>query len=171
VAADPQGLHFERPAIGAVKIAEAALDAFTRFVQFAPDSREAGGVLIGRHILHTSDVVVDTVTTPLKGDRGTRTRFHRHAKGHQEILDRAWAESGGTSVYLGEWHTHPEPTPTPSSIDLGDWARRLRSDTVEAPFLLFVIVGQHDICVWEGSRGALEITQLRPRLRAGRELE
>lgn len=171
MAADQKGIHFERPATGAVKIAEGALKTISPFVQVAPGSSEAGGVLIGRHILHSSDIVVDAVTVPLKGDRRSRSGFHRHAKGHQAILDRAWAGSGGTSVYLGEWHTHPEPNPTPSSIDMSDWLRRLRSDVVEAPFLFFMIVGQRDICVWEGSRQELEVTRLRLRQHAGEKVE
>lgn len=163
VAFDSSEIHFDRPEIGVIKITEAVLKIFVQFAQLAPSSKEAGGVLIGRHILHSTDVVVDAVTTPLRGDRRSRTRFHRHAQVHQELLDRAWAETGGTSVYLGEWHTHPEPTPTPSNIDLTDWARRLKSDTLEASFMLFIIVGQRDIRVWEGSRKTLDVHALRPR--------
>jgi integrative and conjugative element protein (TIGR02256 family) len=158
-----RGTHFDRCDGGAVKIADGALQDFARFAQTSSSSKEAGGVLIGRHILNSKDIVVDAVTTPLPGDRRTRTSYHRHAAGHQEILDRAWAASRGTSVYLGEWHTHPEPTPSPSQIDLKDWNRRLRADIVEAPFILFVIVGQKHVCAWLGDRQTLRLKSLSSR--------
>lgn len=40
--------------------------------------------------------------------------------------------------YVGEWHTHPECNPTPSTIDMRGWTQA--SSTRKAP-MLFVIVG------------------------------
>lgn len=127
-----------------------------------PHATEGGGVIIGRHIVGTDDVVVDLATTPTKGDRRTRTRFHRSRKAHQAILDDVWSRSGGTQVYLGEWHSHPEPFPSPSSIDMDDWRRRLERDSGEAPFVFFLIVGQATIQVWEGSRTTYSVIRLVP---------
>uniref|UniRef100_UPI003CED28D9 Mov34/MPN/PAD-1 family protein n=1 Tax=Enterobacter cloacae complex sp. 280C5 TaxID=3395861 RepID=UPI003CED28D9 len=36
--------------------------------------------------------------------------------------------SDGFLVYLGEWHTHPEDFPQPSSTDLRSWRTGLKDD-------------------------------------------
>ncbi len=110
-------------------------------------------MLLGRHLRDGSAIIVDAVTTPMAGDRRGRTRFHRAQRRHQELIDQAWRDSDGTCTYLGEWHTHPEPVPTPSQIDWADW-RRLRSDRYTEP-LFFVIVGTQEMCAWEGWRMGL----------------
>ncbi|NNC30862.1 hypothetical protein HKM21_16460 [Longimicrobium terrae] len=128
-------------------------------VQDSREKREAGGVLLGRHILHTADVVVDGVTIPLPGDQRERFRFVRARQRHQEAIDRAWRESGGTCTFLGEWHTHPERHPWPSGVDRQDWLRKLREDAF-TDWLFFVIVGMEEIRVWEGARNGKAVFHL-----------
>lgn len=120
---------------------------------------EAGGVLLGRHLLGCDDIIVDTATAPLPGDRQSRFRFFRARAPHQAAIDRAWRESLGTQTYLGEWHTHPEPTPTPSSTDCDGWRRKLRTDRY-TDVLFFLIAGTATIRAWEGTRdGGLHLMQ------------
>jgi integrative and conjugative element protein (TIGR02256 family) len=126
-------------------------------IQDEPSKPEAGGVLLGRHIRGSDDLIVDSVTTPMKGDRRSRRRFRRGKKGHQAAIDEAWRESNGTCTYLGEWHSHPEGVPTPSLIDRLDWGRKLLVDRYAAP-IFFVIIGIWEIRVWEGRRTALPVT-------------
>ena len=121
------------------------------FIQQASDATEAGGVLMGRHLREGSAIVVDAVTTPMAGDRRARTWFHRARRRHQAAIDAAWAASEGTCTYLGEWHTHPEPVPTPSLVDWADWRRRLHQDRYTEP-LFFLIVGTTATRAWEGHR-------------------
>jgi integrative and conjugative element protein (TIGR02256 family) len=66
------------------------------------------------------------------------------------MIDQAWHISSGTCTYLGEWHTHPEPIPTPSVVDRSDWRRRLMTDQTTKP-LFFVIVGMEQTRVWQGT--------------------
>jgi integrative and conjugative element protein (TIGR02256 family) len=56
----------------------------------------------------------------------------------------AWIRTSGTLDYLGEWHTHPEDTPRPSSIDRQQWHTVCDSTTVA---IAFVIVGRADCSV------------------------
>jgi len=121
------------------------------FRQTEPHMTEAGGVLLGRHLRDGSAIIVDAITTPLPGDIRSRTTFFRHQKRHQAVIDEAWLSSDGTCTYLGEWHTHPEPIPTPSMVDWADWRRRLRIDQYSEP-IFFVIVGTQQVAVWEGRR-------------------
>ncbi len=156
---------FEHSRGGVIKLGAESLEAVRAFEQHKPDDAEAGGVLLGRRIRGAHDVVVDQVTVPMQGDERSRYGFHRDAEAHQREVDLAWQTSGGACSYLGEWHTHPEPVPTPSSIDLNDWSRRLQNDTFDGDALYFVIVGQREICVWEGDRRTGTIVKLAPKLR------
>lgn len=113
---------------------------------------------MGRYINETRDVVVDAVTEPMRGDQQSRARFFRHRKGHQEAIDEAWKRSLGTTAWLGEWHTHPEPDPHPSSTDIAEWNRKLVADAYPDA-LFFLIAGTHRIRVWEGAFD-VELTRL-----------
>ncbi|ATB35243.1 hypothetical protein CYFUS_000655 [Cystobacter fuscus] len=132
-----------------------SVDVFQRlhsFRQVGARQPEAGGILLGRYIVDSEAVVVDEVSSPMPGDRRTRFSFFRHQRAHQWLIEQRWKESEGTCHYLGEWHTHPEATPTPSLVDLSEWRRRLAEDRFEAEFLLFVIVGTQQVRMWEGRR-------------------
>lgn len=134
-------------------------DQLDRFVQ-STDQPEAGGILLGRTILSSGDVIVDTITTPMDGDKQSRFSFFRSKKKHQKAIDQTWEDSKKTCNYLGEWHTHPEDFPSPSGTDTKNWKKRLTEDFVDDLFLYFVIVGTKAVHVWEGSRSTGNIVQL-----------
>lgn len=140
---------FEGPGDYRFEISAHVLEMMQRFRQTEALMSEAGGVLLGRHLRDSSAIIVDEITTPLPGDRCTRTRFCRAQSQHQAVIDEAWHKNNGTCTYLGEWHTHPEPIPSPSVVDWSDWKRRLRSDTYSEP-IFFVIVGTKQVVAWEG---------------------
>lgn len=144
-----------------VKLSAACVRDLHEFRQTAPRAAEAGGVLLGRWIGGTRDVVVDEITRPMQDDRRARSSFYRHWKAHQKRVDEAFAESDGTCGYVGEWHTHPESVPTPSWTDRCDWRRRLRQDRVDVPFVFFVIVGLDETRIWRGSRGRLVLEPMK----------
>lgn len=146
--------RFLRPDGAVLVLDSAAIAVLLRFQQVRRCDAEAGGVLLGRHILDAPHVVVDEVTTPMKGDQRWFTGFHRGREAHQRVIDARWASSGGTCQYLGEWHTHPEPVPHASFVDMADWRRRLRADVFDGDTLHFVIVGTEAIRVWEGNRAS-----------------
>jgi integrative and conjugative element protein (TIGR02256 family) len=146
-------LTYARAGGARFQISASAVDILRAHVQHEQTAPEAGGVLLGRHIIGTAEVIVDSVTTPMPGDKAHRVRFFRSRRAHQEAVDRAWDESKGTRTYLGGWHTHPEPVPTPSGIDWVDWRRHLLVDRYTGS-LFFVIVGTREIRVWEGRRCA-----------------
>ena len=143
------------------KIDAAVVHLFRRHVQNGPHRPEAGGVLLGRQIRETCDSVVDRASTPMPRDERGRLFFNRRDPGHQVFMDEAWKASEGTTVYLGEWHTHPEPVPRPSGVDLHDWRRRLKHDDVPSQETFFVIVGKSEVCVWRGDRRSGAIRQMR----------
>lgn len=147
---------------GVLKIGSDAIAAMRRYEQHAPDSLEAGGLLLGRYLRDGHDLVVDLVTEPMPGDERSRFGFYRDAEGHQRAIDVAWRASNGTCVLLGDWHTHAEPDPTPSDVDLDNWRKMLaESEPGEARF--FVIVGQRTIRAWEGDTRTGAIRQMEQR--------
>lgn len=121
---------------GQVLVEPEVMTVLGRFRQMHHDAPEAGGILLGYrrgHHLHAIEA-----TEPAPTDGGSRFHFHRSASAHQHIATNRWRHSGGTLTYLGEWHTHPELVPHPSSLDLASW--RELCERHRAP-LLFLIAG------------------------------
>lgn len=152
IEAEPtQALVFRQANGSRIKLTGAVVARLQQYAQVGPAATEAGGILLGRYLQDSDDVVVDDITEPLPGDERGRYFFHRGQHAHQRLLDAAWRASGGTRTYLGEWHTHPEPDPTPSCIDKMDWRRKLRQDQYFV-HLFFLIVGTRHIRAWSGCR-------------------
>ncbi|MBB5232971.1 Mov34/MPN/PAD-1 family protein [Deinococcus budaensis] len=147
-------LVFRAPNRHRLGLTAEVLDVLLAYRQTAADLPEAGGVMLGRFMREGGDVIVDRVTGPLPGDRRSRKRFFRSEAPHQAVVTAEWEASGGIRTYIGEWHTHPEPFPTPSGTDLRDWRRRLRRDVFHGDVLRFVIVGQEEVGAWMLPRGA-----------------
>lgn len=143
------GVVFNRHLDGKIKISTTALNVMLEFIQDDLNKPESGGVILGRHIVDSHDIVVDGVTRPTHEDQQSRFRFFRSKQPHQKSIDDAWAASLQTSTYLGEWHTHPEPIPTPSWVDKCNWHRKLMVDRYSGT-LFFIILGTNELRVWEG---------------------
>ena len=132
-------------------VSREVVDRLQRFRQIFRTDTEAGGLLLGRHLLDDRTRIVDAVTEPLPGDRRRRRSFFRGAA-HQRAALRYWRLTRGTGAYLGSWHTHPEPDPHPSSVDRRDWAAAVARDSYAGASLCFVIVGSGVTRAWERSR-------------------
>ena len=126
--------------------------------QILATASEFFGVLMGTTSVDRREVWIDGVTTPMRRDRRSRFSFSLRDPGHQRAVSRGFASSDGTAIYLGTWHTHPEPLPTPSRIDLDDWVTCLRANRGRP--LAFVLVGTEEIRVFVRTRGRFK--PLRP---------
>lgn len=125
------------------------LKALARFKQCTPSATEAGGILIGSY--RDNHIHIVDATTPQSGDIRTRFSFYRRSPEHQAFATRAWNSSRKTRTVVGEWHTHPENHPSPSTIDLAEW-RREPGD----PPLIFLIQGLSDLWLGRIKGGACE---------------
>lgn len=123
-------------------LAENVLDVFEKHVQATDDSRESGGILLGS--LRGTHLEIVEATTPSRLDGRSRFLFIRRTFWHRWIAESRWRSSGGTVRYLGEWHTHPEDHPRPSSIDKKEW-RRLAATRQDGRPLLAIIVGREGL--------------------------
>lgn len=151
---------FQRPDGGKLKFAADAVSTCLEYRQDGPDKLEAGGVLLGRRIERSSDVIIDRVSVPTPRDRRSLLSFFRSHEPHQKRIDEAWKNSDGTCNYLGEWHTHPEEVPSPSCLDYWEWRRLVKKCSYLGDELFFVIVGTSRVCAWEGRRRSWRIVQL-----------
>lgn len=59
-----------------------------------------------------------------------------------------------TRFYIGEWHTHPENIPTPSTLDYNSIEDIFQTASLVVPFLLMIIVGTETlhISVFNGEK-------------------
>lgn len=153
-------LIFQKGDGGRFKIDKYALQKIKRYLQIKKDSPEAGGVLLGRYIIDSNDIVVDDVTVPMANDMRHRCFFLRRKRLHLKIAIKRWLESKGTCNYLGEWHTHPEAIPIPSYVDIKEWGRLLKSAIFDNDCLYFIIAGTEKIKIWEGNKYTMEIREL-----------
>lgn len=110
-----------RSGIRLVEIADEVVETMERYSKPPENDREAGGVLIGCY--RGPHVEILHCTVPLQKDRRRWGLFDRRDPGHQQEAMRQWQQSGRTMTFVGEWHTHPEPVPSPSFIDKLTWKR------------------------------------------------
>lgn len=129
-----------------VLIPSVIVDQLNDFKQTRLGDLEAGGLLLG--LRRGPHIEIVRITTPFQGDIRTRTSFHRRDLGHFKLADRLWKDSQQTVGYVGEWHTHPEPLPSPSSIDTSEWRRVIRTDNRST---IFLIVGTRSWFVGRGT--------------------
>ncbi|GAE36826.1 Mov34/MPN/PAD-1 family protein [Halalkalibacter akibai] len=135
-----------------LKISEAVNNIFLQYRQLKEQDTEAGGVLLGRFLQESNNVVIDQITVPMENDTRTRFFYKKYREDHQAIVDKFWAETEGTCNYLGEWYTHPEQNPTPSAHDRNEWSKILRHTVCDSDILFFIIVGTKSMGVWIGYR-------------------
>ena len=136
---------------GKLIIGAEAVKVFAVNIQGSRNSPERGGILLARKLKSKEDYVLDQVSEPAPGDKAGASFFKRHSNNHQNLVNDAWVKSQGACNYLGEWHTHYENTPSPSSIDMKSWRKLMKEVHAPFPFIFFVIVGARTLCVYEGN--------------------
>lgn len=130
---------------GFVLFEPGVLSAINPFRQRSSKTSEAGGVLIGYRRADHLHIVEATVPGPR--DAGTRVSFRRDDLSHQRRASACWQDSHGYLDYLGEWHTHPEMSPSPSGTDLRAWQEVVARRPAEV--FVFAILGIED-GMWVG---------------------
>jgi integrative and conjugative element protein (TIGR02256 family) len=99
--------------------------------------REAGGQLFAR--VQGTDWEIVHATGPKVRDRRSRFSFWPdRVTEQQEIFDQ---HARGFD-YVGDWHTHPENSPTPSRSDVASISRVVRESKHHLPGFLLLIVGR-----------------------------
>ena len=136
-------------------ITPGVMKALLRHRQIMPGNNEAAGVLIGER--RGEHLVIQRISEPGRGDKRTIYSVDRCGPHHQALVDYAFLRSGGTLNYLGEWHTHPEDVPSPSTLDISSWTSSIFCNEPR----ILVIVGRKDL--WVGKKVGREIIPLNKR--------
>jgi integrative and conjugative element protein (TIGR02256 family) len=133
-------LTFRSPRL-TVTIHKNALETFETHRQVRFFHREAGGQLFGHSAPgHWS---VEEATGPRKGDRRGRFSFLPSRASEQREIEAFHARGLG---YLGDWHTHPEDVPNPSTKDIDTIQDIVRQSQHHLPGFLMCIVGRAQSC-------------------------
>jgi integrative and conjugative element protein (TIGR02256 family) len=137
-----------------VMLAPSVLERMEHFSHPPENATEAGGILIGRY--RDPHIEVIECSVPMPEDGRARFLFDRRDPGHQSFAMERWRDSGRTETFVGEWHTHPERLPTPSSTDVRTWHEVARKNPAGAS--LFVIRGHEGW--WAGLIAGTSMLQL-----------
>lgn len=130
-----------------VNISGTVVAAFDLHRQRRWRDKEVGGILMGQVSKDVQTVLVTGLTLPGPYDRGTRTTFHRNGAWAQRLTESEFVASGGRTIYLGEWHTHPAKFAQPSLRDISMIREQFSGNTLCTPYLLLIIVSLTDIYV------------------------
>jgi len=106
---------------------------------------EAGGILLGYR--RSPHLHVTAATSPGPCDTRRRHHFSRDDESHSLIALSEWEKSGQTMDYIGEWHTHPESSPAPSSLDFCEWRKICKR---RKEMMLFLIQGTETVWIGVG---------------------
>jgi integrative and conjugative element protein (TIGR02256 family) len=104
--------------------------------------RETGGILVGWRD-GTDVVVIDALSVP---DEGAQTmHYTRHHDKATRVLDRYLADATDPMIgYVGEWHTHPWPSPPSRTDRTSVAAAASRTDAAVALIVLAWDANQSD---------------------------
>jgi len=128
-----------RPAILIPQSLLAAIE--TQSSKKHPD--EAGGFLLG--VFKGEAIEVRRLTGPYSKDRATRTRYVRNDPRHKAVAIAEWLKSGKVCTLVGDWHSHPNGSFTPSSIDTNTWSKMSK---VQSRNMVGIIKGKSGIGVY-----------------------
>lgn len=137
-----------------LSISETVITTFDLHRQRGRRDPERGGILMGQVTEDLGTVLVTQVTLPGPYDQGTRTTFYRDGAWAQRLAEHEFAASGGRTIYLGEWHTHPSTRAQPSTRDRAMIRKQFEVNTLCTPYLLLIIVALNDfyIGLFDGRR-------------------
>lgn len=126
----------------------AAIAAYLRRYCQQPGAAETGGAL-GGYFQKSGTLVISHVMPPSPRNKAGLFWLKRHRGDAQTFVNSVFADTAGAANYVGEWHTHPEPHPSPSIRDRKMMADLLKRSKLEIAFLVGFIVGDTgEICVW-----------------------
>lgn len=117
-------------------LAPSVIDHLEAHRQLSPRDLEAGGQFFAD--LSGDSVLVKEATGPRPTDRRTRTSYGADRQAEQaEILDR---HRRGLH-FIGDWHTHPSPHPSPSRLDYESIHDSVRRSAHQLQGFILIVVG------------------------------
>lgn len=131
-------LRFESKRLGTlVCFSPEVVAHFVAYRQQRKIKTEIGGQLFARFV--KNEVRVTRATGPNASDERSRTSF-RPDQIHQNLEIKRLFED--KLHFVGDWHTHPEQTPSPSSLDLASMEDCFKKSRHQLKAFVMVIVGR-----------------------------
>lgn len=121
---------------GTVTFQPGVLRTFARFRQTGKTKPEAGGQLFASFRPGHMDIVLATGPTT-SAERG-RYFFRPNRQEEQREISAAFRKH---LHFVGDWHIHPEPEPTPSGLDIAKAKEIFEKSAHELRGVLLVVVG------------------------------
>lgn len=119
-----------------IRFEEGVIACFDRHRQIKSSDAEAGGQLFARY--GDGEVLICKATGPKENDKRGRFFFFPNRKSERaEILKNH--EDG--LHFIGDWHTHPEVIPKPSSDDFASIQNCYRESKHSLKYFIMVIIG------------------------------
>ena len=115
------------------------LNRFSEHQQHDGDSLEAGGQLFARFSDH--EITITKVTGPRLADRRSRYLYLPNRREEQREIDEMHRKG---LHFVGDWHTHPEAVPTPSSSDIRTIKEAVAKSRHHLHGFLMIVVGSAD---------------------------
>lgn len=100
--------------------------------------KECGGVFVGR--VHENVATIEMYKMPRR-ILSTSILFRRVAKWLNTWLADIFTKQNGDLIYLGEWHTHPDSSPDPSTTDIAALLRIAQNEDIRTQNPLLLIIG------------------------------
>ena len=119
------------------------LPAAKKIIEDETSSRypnETGGILIGIYDENLSLATIHSATGPMEDSEHGATTFKRGVKGINEKITFAQKNTSTNLHYVGEWHSHPNNSPTPSGTDIKQMQVFAKNKQlgIKSPLLLIV---------------------------------
>lgn len=105
---------------------------------------ESGGVLIGVRVANEVAYELRRITYPGLQDERSPFSFLRSKTAANRILRKRWAFSNGQENYLGEWHTHNEESPIPSTVDIKLMEQMVEDGISSFDAIFMLIIGNSE---------------------------
>lgn len=128
-----------------IEISEDVIKCLHAYKQLNLNDKENGGIILGAIRVDGTIVIKEIHVCSIENKR-KRYSFKLDTTKAQKIIDEAFQKSAGKCIYIGEWHTHPDSSPTPSVVDLKSVSELLKGQLNE-PFIILIIVGMEDMYV------------------------
>ncbi len=99
---------------------------------------ETGGVIIGHYSSDLKWATVTRIIGPQRHSKHNRSSFFRSNYGIKSVLEEEWTLG---NYYLGEWHYHPNFSPSPSLTDIRQMRAFSQNSKLNCPQPVLLIIG------------------------------
>jgi len=131
---------FKRENLRDIIVADDVFDHLRTHRQLRPCDKEAGGQLFATFSGQTIKVCL--ATGPRRQDRRRRFWFRPNRSQENREIKKLFDQG---LHYVGDWHTHPESTPTPSGEDMDSVGECFALSSHELDGFLLMIIGTVDV--------------------------